>query len=104
MFYMNKIFKYSTIISIVFFLILALILLFSRACQSEKVNNNPGLNRRLISDSESFSVKFDVTKTRMELNEVRVQKFSNVIQIPNNQYVRGNIGLYYVIDLKDTVS
>ena len=97
---MNKLLKYKGLIGIGVFLILTLILLTQKSCQ----NNNTIPDDTVISDSTSENIELDVKELKLKINNVRVTKYSNITQLTTDEYVKGNKGLYYAIDLKDSVS
>lgn len=99
---MSKILKYSGLIGLLVFFILAIFLLTQKSCQDK--SNNPKLDERIVNDSTSETTEFDVKELKIKMTNVRNSKYADIIQMTTNEYVRGNKGFYYAMDLKDSIS
>jgi len=99
---MSKLLKYSGLIGTVAFLILAIFILTQRSC--EKKNSNFISNDKVISDSTSSSTELEFENWKLKINDTKVNKYRDIYQIPTDEYVKGNKGIYLAIDLKDSIS
>jgi hypothetical protein len=99
---MNKILKYSGLFGLIVFFILAVYLLTQKSCKDN--SNKPILDGRIISDSIIETSEIDVKELKIKITNVRNSKYAEITQMPTYEYVKGNKGIYYAIDLKDSAT
>jgi hypothetical protein len=92
----------TTVLGIIVIFVFGLYILIQRSC--DKGTLNPKLEDRIINDTKRNTYEFDLTDLKLKINEYKSTQYAEIIPMPQSEYVKDNIGLYYSIDLKDSDS
>jgi hypothetical protein len=92
----------TAVLGIIVIFIFGLYILIQRSC--DKGTLNPKLEDRIINDTKHNTYDFDLMDLKLKVNEYRDTKYADITEMTNHEYVKGNIGIYYSVDLKDSDS